>query len=259
MNGNGTLCTCKIISFVNLSSRRLITALHEAGKADVIDSLHTLVSTTPPLPNTQFTSRSWNETLVWYRGYLKERHLQVHITAASNQWLPSPTREVFKLAIIKKERIQRGKIDDEFVRKTIRGQVDDILLEKSPIELENIFLNIEEIRKVILIDGAPGSGKSTLTIHICQKWSRGELFEEFTVVILVQLRDPLVQSAKSIADLLPCPSQEMAQQVTTAITATNGRGILWVLDGWDELPSQLREQSIVRTGDAGDPTPLESG
>jgi hypothetical protein len=49
---------------------------------------------------------------------------------ASNRWLPSPTRKIFNLAIIKKERIQHGEIDDEFIRQTIRGQVlvDDILL-----------------------------------------------------------------------------------------------------------------------------------
>ena len=125
-----------------------------------------------------------------YSTYLKERHLQLHITVGSNKWLPSPTQKIFNLAIIKKEKIQHGKIDDEFVRNTIRGQVDDILSKKSPIELENILKNIEEERKVILIDGAPGSGKSTLTVHICQRWSRGELFQEFTIVILVQLRDP---------------------------------------------------------------------
>ena len=57
---------------------------------------------------------------------------------------------------------------------------------------------------MILINGAPGSGKSTLTVHICQKWSRGELFQEFTVVVLVHLRDPAIQKSESIADLLPC-------------------------------------------------------
>ena len=99
---------------------------------------------------------------------------------------------------------------------------------------------------MILIDGAPGSGKTSLTVHICQRWSRGELFEEFTVVILVQLRDPAVQSAKSIADLLPCPDIETAQQVADSIKATNGRGILWILDGFDELPSHLRKKSLLR-------------
>ena len=172
--------------------------------------------------------------------------MQVHISATSNKWLPSPTQKFINLAIIKKERIQRGKIDDDFVQKSIRGQIDDILLEKSPIKLEEIFSKIEGERKVILIDGAPGSGKTSLTVHVCQRWSRGELFEEFTVVILVQLRDPAVQSAKSIADLLPSRDDQMAEEVAKAITASDGRGVLWVLDGFDELPLNLREKSFLR-------------
>ena len=165
----------------------------------------------------------------------------------SNKWLPSPTQKFINLAIIEKERIQRGKIDNDFVQKSIRGQIDDILLEKSPIRLEEIFSKTEGKRKVILIEGAPGSGKTSLTVYICQRWSRGELFDdEFTAVILIQLRDPAVQSAKSITNLLPCPDSETAQQVAGAIKATNGRGILWVLDGFDELPSNLQEKSTIR-------------
>ena len=172
--------------------------------------------------------------------------MQVHISATSNKWLPSPTQKFINLAIIKKERIQRGKIDDDFVQKSIRGQIDDILLEKSPIKLEEIFSKIEGDRKVILIDGAPGSGKTSLTVHVCQRWSRGELFDEFTVVILVQLRDPAVQSAKSIADLLPSRDDQMAEEVARAISASDGRGVLWILDGFDELPSNLREDSLLK-------------
>ena len=204
-----------------------------------------MVSATPPTASTQFTLER-DRLLAEYGGYLKMRHLQVHITASTNKFLPSPTRKIFKLAIIKKERIQRGKIDDEFIRKTIKGQVDNILWEKSPIELENIFMNIEGERNVVLVDGAPGSGKSTMTVHICQRWGKGELFQEFTIVILIQLRDPAVQRAKSIIDLLPCRNDEMAQTVASAITANDGRGILWVMDGWDELPAQLQQESFLR-------------
>ena len=225
----------------------LITTLHEAQKADIIDGLHRiLVSPNAPLQSNVHCTDQQNQTLLWFGGYLKERHSQIHITAASNKWLPSPTRKIFNLAIIKKQRIQRGAIDDEFVRRTIKGQVDKILLKKSPIELENLFMNRGGGRCVILIDGAPGSGKSTLTVHICQKWSRGELFQEFTVIVLVQLRDPAVQSAKSIADLIPCPDIEAANQVAGAIKASFGKNILWILDGWDELPSHLREKSLYK-------------
>ena len=166
------------------------------------------------------------------------------LQVSANQWLPSPTQKIFNLAIIKKDEIQRGRVDNAFIRKTIRGQVDDILLEKSPIELKDIFENVEGERKVILIDGAPGSGKSTLTVHICQQWGRGELFNEFTVVILVQLQDPELQRAQSFVDLLPAENREIAEQAAAEIVAVKGRGVLWILDGWDELPPHLLKKSI---------------
>ena len=52
--------------------------------------------------------------------------------------------------------------------------------------------------------------------------------------------------AKTIADLFPCRDDEMADQVASAITANDGKGVLWILDGWDELPSHLRQKSLLR-------------
>ena len=104
---------------------------------------------------------------------------------------------------------------------------------------------VDSERNLILIEGGPGSGKTTLSVYICQSWGRGELFQEFTIVVLVQLRDPAVQSARAIADLLPCENKEMSAQVARAITEINGRGTLWILDGWDELPQSLCEESFL--------------
>ena len=201
-------------------SRWLITALHRAHRTDVINTLHNIATIPPTEDIIQYITQS--HKLAWYGDYLKGRHTQIHIAAASNKWLPSPTQKIFNLAIIKKEKVQHGRIDDEFVSKTIRGKVDDILLKKSPIELKYLFTNKVGERKVILVDGAPGSGKSTLTVHICQRWSRGKLFQEFTAVILVQLRDPAVQSAKNITDLIPCRDDTMSQEIAEAIKDIDG-------------------------------------
>ena len=63
--------------------------------------------------------------------------------------------------------------------------MDDILHKKVPVKLEEIFRLDKKKRKVILIEGAPGSGKSTLSWDICQRWGAGELFQEYEVVVLV--------------------------------------------------------------------------
>ena len=147
--------------------------------------------------------------------------------------------------MIQKEKIQRGRIDDEFVKLTITGKIDDILLQKTPIDLMNIFSEIGNRQNFVLIEGAPGSGKSTLALHICQEWAKGKLFQEYDIAILVRLRDPLVKEAKTIEDLLPCRNLTLACQIGATISGTDGKGVLWVLDGWDELPSDLPRDSII--------------
>ena len=173
---------------------------------------------------------------------LKQRYQISMISVSHAEWIAPPIEMIFRLAMIQREKVQHGRNEDRFVRMTISGKIDDILHAKTPIELENIFKGGD----IILIEGAPGSGKSTLTIHICQRWGKGELFQQFTVAILVQLRDPAVQRALTIADLLPVENVAVAQELATELIATNGRGILWVLDGWDELPPHLQENSVLR-------------
>ena len=183
----------------------------------------------------------YNPKLIPFGLNLKEKYRQSQDSPSPVEWIPSPTKKIFRLALIKREKVQRGCIEDRFVRMTISGRIDDILHAKSPVELEHIFRNTLYGGEIVLIEGAPGSGKSTLTVHICERWGKGELFQQFTVVILVQLRDPAVQRAQTIADLLPV---ENAQELATELIATNGRGVLWVLDGWDELPRNLQQDSI---------------
>ena len=178
---------------------------------------------------------------------LKQRYQQSLVSVSPSELIPSPTKKIFRLAMIQRERVQQGQIEDAFVRMSISGKVDDILRAKIPVELKDILRSTFHAGEIVLVEGAPGSGKSTFTIHICKKWGRGELFEQFSVVILVQLRDPAVQRAKSIADLLPCQDVAVAQEYASDIIATNGRGILWVLDGWDELPPHLQQDSIFRS------------
>ena len=185
-----------------------------------------------------------NHKLSSYRDYLQSRY-RTQVSTSATQWPPVPTKKIFKLAMIQKEEIQRGRIDDEFVRLTITGKIDDILLQKTPVNLTNIFSEIGDRRNFVLIEGAPGSGKSTLALHICQEWAKGKLFQKFDIAILVKLRDPLVREAKTIADVLPCIDMAVANKTEAVIKSLYGKGVLWVLDGWDELPSDLPRDSII--------------
>ena len=185
-------------------------------------------------------------TLDSYAEYLRGRYSTEVPKFFTLQWPPPPTRKVFNLAMIGHQTIQRGPIDEELVRLTLRGGVDDIMRRKSSIELKNLFKLDDEKHKIILIEGAPGSGKSTLAWNVCQKWESGELFQEFKVVVFVQLRDASVQSAVSLADVLPAKSKNMRTQIVSLLESSNGRDMLFVLDGWDEYGAGLQAHSLFR-------------
>ena len=181
-----------------------------------------------------------------YAEYLRGRYSTELPAFFTLQWPPPPTCKVFNLAMIGHATIHRGPIDEELVRLTLRGNVDDIMKRKSSIVLKNLFKHDNRRRKIILIEGAPGAGKSTLAWHIVQKWESGELFQEFRVVVFVQLRDPAIQSAKSLADLLPARSSNMRVELQSNMEACDGRGVLFVLDGWDEYGPGLQHSSLFQ-------------
>ena len=98
--------------------------------------------------------------------------------------------------------------------------------------------------KVILIEGGPGMGKSTLAIKLCKSWADGELLQEYDVVILLPLRDPEIQEAKNIKDLLLTEDEELRDEVYKEIVKEGGNGVCFMLEGFDELPQKLRSALV---------------
>ena len=98
--------------------------------------------------------------------------------------------------------------------------------------------------KVILIEGGPGMGKSTLAIKMCKCWADGELLQEYDAVILLPLRDPEIQAAKSIKDLLLILNEELREEVYREIVKEGGDRVCFMLEGFDELPQQLRSAAV---------------
>ena len=113
-----------------------------------------------------------------------------------------------------------------------------------PLTLVDVLEVNEEGNKVILIEGGPGMGKSTLAIEICKCWADGQLLEEYDAVILLPLRDPEIQAANNIGDLLLVENKNEREALYDEITASQGDKICFIFEGYDELPEQLREVPV---------------
>ena len=98
-------------------------------------------------------------------------------------------------------------------------------------------------RKVVLIEGPAGCGKTTLSWHVCREWAAGRLFQQFSLVVHVSLAGLDVLSAKCLPDIIPHESSEMRKSVAEAISEQDGKGVCFLFDAWDEAPRALRERS----------------
>ncbi len=166
--------------------------------------------------------------------------------ACEEKLYPTPTAEYTNLAVIKKELMSRT-IADMFTRSTLHGGLDEIMREKMPVNLEDVFKVDDRQQAVnyVLVEGAPGVGKSTFALELCRRWHSIELMKRFTAVVLLRLRERRVQEAKSEADLLYHEDDEIKNNVVKLVCSSSGKNLLLVLDGFDELPSRLQRTSFI--------------
>ena len=154
-------------------------------------------------------------------------------------WPPVPHYKYVDLNMtIPKDKVRYGTPDVQHTMAVMRGEIE--WNNPRNVKLCEIFEKDSSQHKKILIEGAPGSGKTTITWHICKQWGLGEMFNDlFDVVVLVQLRDPAVHSAQSLVELLP-RSLSDSGKVVDALLKAEGEKSLVIYDGLDELPRQSK-------------------
>ena len=103
----------------------------------------------------------------------------------------------------------------------------------------------------ILIEGAPGIGKSLLLKEIAYRWSIRQILQSFKLVLLVCLCDPAVQQVSLIDDLLQlfCKRDRRAAEIASACSdyflANNGKNVAFLFDGYDEYPGMLQKDGLI--------------
>ena len=156
-----------------------------------------------------------------------------------------PNEKYVALALVKKDHNINRTDADAFTKRTLHGHPDEILKKKEPIELEEILEPPEGQQnvKLVFIEGAPGVGKSTLALELCRRQKEIKAMEKYSLVLLFQLRDKDVQAIQEVKHLFHHDNTSLQQSVTEEVIDRDGKGVLFILDGFDELPSNLRKES----------------
>ena len=179
-----------------------------------------------------------------YKEKLEKQYRMLPLIGGDH-WPPRPSEAYINLALIKQHRIKIGKISDEYTRHTIHYGPDDILNEKEPIELPDIFkFGKGEESKCVLIEAGPGLGKTMLSVKICKEWASGRLLQDYDIVVLLLLRHSELQKAETIADLFPLEDKDFKKELMKEIYRSEGSKVCFIVEGFDELPLKLQKESI---------------
>ena len=112
-------------------------------------------------------------------------------------------------------------------------------------------LEVSDKAQTILIEGAPGIGKTILLKHIAYSWAEQGILQKFELLLLVYLRDPTVQKMTSLKELFQyfCYKHNIeGEDVATCIkhiSSNQGKTLTLLLDGYDEMPEELRGNSLI--------------
>ena len=183
-----------------------------------------------------------------YSSYLRDLYNSQQCPVGIGPPTPAEKLLPFKLARIEKERVSI----DEFTRRYIRGDLDDVgslgteFYKKSPIKVQEVGKPSHHRRQeLVLIEGAPGVGKTTFSWEFSRKWGRGEILQDHSLLLLLPLRDNNLKAAKTLSDLFYHRNSELQQAVVKEVTNNQGQGVAIWLEAWDELDHEPREKPSV--------------
>ena len=184
-----------------------------------------------------------------YADHLREKYRQLPIFPGGSEWPPPVTKYDTQVALIEHEEYpQNSRTAAEDMGDIVVGRVDRILSRKRRISMEEILAPSDttgsELK--VLIDGAPGVGKTTLTRRFVKDWAEGKLLSAYDFVLLLPLRDRRIAQAGCISELFYHDDPELRDQVASYVCKTRGANIMLIFDGFDELSlSQRKEGSLL--------------
>ena len=167
-------------------------------------------------------------------------------------WPPIKTKSYVTLALVHQKELQTRQETTATIYLRTKGHIHEIpqkIDAKKLTDITQIFDPVSgRVPNSILIEGHAGIGKTTFVKEICIEWSEGKLLTSDKLVLLLLLRDPNVQKITNEHGLIEhfTKSTSKVEQLYSYLEDKHGVGVTLIIDGFDELSSELRRDSFFR-------------
>ena len=167
-------------------------------------------------------------------------------------WPPIKTKSYVTLAMVHQKELQTRQETATTIYLRTKGDIHKIphtIGTEKLTDITQIFDPVSgRVPNSILIEGHAGIGKTTLLKEICIQWAEGKLLTSDKLVLLLLLRDPNVQKITNEHKLIEhfTKSTSKVEQLYIYLEDNYGAGITLIIDGFDELSTELRRWSFFR-------------
>ena len=224
-------------------SRNLLTPLVHSILTVVFNYTELL---SKALPQTS-ASTAFSTAMLIYREFLKNVYKKAPIPS-DKKFPPTPSKKYIPLVVaVKAEEV---KDYHSLMGHTLPSDIDLLLVNKTKVAIEEILSSDgPENSKLVFVEGAPGIGKSTFAWELCRMWENSSCFKEYNLAVLLRLREEKVQAITDIKDLFHLHTwtadSEVKKSLVHEIIHKQGDGLLFILDGFDELPGHLQKKGCI--------------
>ena len=187
--------------------------------------------------------------------HLKRYYNATRFTTEEECWPPEQPKHFTPVVLIRQEGRRSKKETQVMASATSKGNIEEYIsttTSKMTKDLQEICSQLEQssdnqYQHSILIEGSPGVGKSILLKHIAYLWASGELLTNIRFLFLLHLRDHSVQQMHSLQSLVHYfyHYDKQAEKVTSCVAQDGGKAVTILLDGYDELPPNIRQKSFI--------------
>ena len=181
-----------------------------------------------------------------YAKALKTRYKEMS-HKSENRWPPYTPKKFTKLGyIIYKS--ERTAIDT--AKSAGLARSGSFVSESVEEEISTIFSHAKiKHPQIILIEGAPGIGKTMLAKEIRRLWATEEILKDKKILYYLSLSNPKINEMNSTKDMFffSSKNEKQAEVCDTYFGDNGGQGLVILLDGLDENPQTMEPGSFLHT------------